>query len=336
MMNERKNKIGLMAVGLLVAALCVLVIVDPVQKTGIEAKHALRSMAVENDVLYECQRTITDTSDESMTYRECNEECKDDGFCTGYDFIFSTKTCTFFYGIDEMPRAERRRLMPPMMDDVCIKDRIDEEFNGFECVMGDIAVLNITRDECETVCSAKKCTGYRYSSAVGEVGECTAYIKKPNDINDFGKRCHRLESDISKEPDVDFFLYGGPITVSKEPDVEFFMDDGPITVEESPPDVDTYETVNTEDEEENTPEDNEIICPCISPENVKDALARMELDTEESCKRKKNGSLSMTFVDTGATFAVEMTGRCTINGQVWLMSRKEAKACRRVIRDACP
>ena len=311
-------------------------------------------MALENDVLYECQRTITTASD-GMTYRECNQACKDDGFCTGYEFLFSTKTCTFFYGMYEMRREERRRLMPPMMDDVCIKDRIDEEFNGFECVMGDIdVVLRISRDECEDACSVNKCTGYRYSSAGGE---CTTYIKKPNNIKDFGKRCHRLENDVTKEPDVEFLIDDEPMTeeesppdddasetvnpkdlgsdVTKEPDVEFLIDDDPMTVEESPPDADS-ETVNPENEEENPPEDNEFNCPCISPEIVQDALASMELDTKESCKRKKNGSLSMTFVDTGATFAVEMTGRCIINGQVWLMSKKEAKTCRQVLRDACP
>ena len=287
----------------------------------------LRAIVQEN--AFTCQRTITKVTDARMTHLQCNEACKDDGSCTGYDFMFSSKTCTLFYGFDERRRSERRRLMPPLMDDVCTNDTIDDEINGFECVKGDIDVLTASsRDDCEDLCNQKeKCTGYRFS-IVRE--ECTIYAKKPNKPNDSGKRCRRLKRNVpiltispSDEPPII------SIATSDEPSSQ-------LTMNITPSDEPRYQpTINIapSDEFSSLPyaqDGGGSKCPCI-PESVQITIKTMELDT---CK-KSNGIVGMYFKEDGASFTTDKKGFCTIGGQKWEISQKEVRACKRIMTYAC-
>jgi hypothetical protein len=282
---------------------------------------------------FTCQRTIAKAT-EARTQLQCNEECKDHIFCTGYDFMFSSKTCTFFYGFDETLTLalETRHLMPPLMEDVCTNDIIDDEINGFECVKGDIDVHTASsRDECEDLCNQKKkCTGYRYS--IGRE-ECIVYAKKPNESDDFGKRCRRskrnapiLSISPSDEPNSQPII---SIATSDEPSSQ-------LTMNITPSDEPRYQpTMNIapSDEFSSLPyaqDGGGAECPCI-PESVHMTIKTMELDT---CK-ESNGIVGMYFKEYGASFTTDKKGFCTIDGQRWEISRKEVGACKRIMKDAC-
>jgi len=76
---------------------------------------------------------------ENVTFIECEDACTADedmlyygGVCTGYDFVYSSKLCTLFYGMDE----SRRQLSGFSFGQMCTKDMVDELRDGYECVKG--------------------------------------------------------------------------------------------------------------------------------------------------------------------------------------------------------
>lgn len=130
----------------------------------------------------------------NVSVTECSAQCTKEEFCIGYEYVSTMSSCTIFIGGDYYDYnydfdGHERKLMPPMLDMICIGSHglASDDVNGISC--SDVAAKQIDDEKCDESCqNNSSCIGF-WSSVANE--SCTQYYTNANSIESKIQICHR-------------------------------------------------------------------------------------------------------------------------------------------------
>ena len=244
---------------------------------------------------------------EGLTVEECDEICGVDEFCSGYEYSSQTETCLFLYGFEIQAKVDgQRKLMLPMMDGLCLRNESEFIRNEFDCIKRELVSVSADMNECIALCD-RTCSGLRFNMVEQN---CFVYgTSTTGNKSDICLRSDFMSSDVSEnEPEST-----GKATVSPT------TKDNP-TIPEKPALKKTDVTS----------------CPCFSAADFKESFGTSKLNKERSCRKDENRLWGLEF-DDKSFFKINVRKQfCNNNGQQQKVStRKETRACKRLLRKMC-
>lgn len=250
---------------------------------------------------------------EGLTVEECDEICAVDEFCAGYEYSSQSETCLFLYGFEIQAKIEQRKLMLPMMDGLCLRNESEFIRNEFDCMKRELVSVSAEMNECIALCD-QTCSGLRFNMVEQT---CFLYTSiSTGNESDICLRSDFITSDVSE-------------TETKESTIK-------TTASPTLKDTPTIPDESELPEKPNLNKTNTITCPCFSAADFKESFGTSKLNKERSCRKDENMLWGLEF-DDKSFFKINVRKKlCNSNGQQQKVStRRETKACRRLLRKMC-
>jgi hypothetical protein len=248
-----------------------------------------------------------------LTVEECDEICGVDEFCSGYEYSSQSETCLFLYGFEIQAKIDgQRKLMLPMMDGLCLRNESEFIRNEFDCMKREPVSVSADMNKCIALCD-QTCSGLRFNMVEQT---CFLYSTLPgNKESDVCLRSDFISSDVpGNEAESTNKTTASP------------------TVKETP----TIPDKSVLPENPALNKTNKISCPCFSAADFKESFGTSKLNKERSCRKDENRLWGLEF-DDKSFFKMNMRKKlCNSNGiQQQMSTRKETRACKRLLRKMC-